>query len=180
MSAIDILPIPSEPPLLAPYGVAFIEALLAAHEALLAEPLIPAGVPAPDAVVWLYGTPELAVVAHDTQADPCFVYANRAAQRCFERPWAELVGMPSRLSAEAPERAERAAMLQQVARHGFLRGYRGLRVAASGRRFWIEEGTIWNVLHADGTPWGQAACFRPPEPAGAASRFRANVPGPPR
>jgi hypothetical protein len=146
----------------APYDVAFVEALLAAHEELLGSALVPRGLSAAEAVPWLYRESELAVVAHDTQADPCFVYANAAAQRCFERPWAELVGMPSRLSAEAPERAERAAMLEQVARHGFIRDYRGLRVAASGRRFWIEGGIIWNVRHAHGQLWGQAACFRPP------------------
>ena len=53
--------------------------------------------PTADAVAWLYLNSELAVVVHDTQPDPCFIYANIAAQRCFERPWAELVGMPSRL-----------------------------------------------------------------------------------
>lgn len=146
----------------APYDVAFVTALLAAYETLLSEALVPSRVSASDAATWLYWQSELAVVAHDTQADPCFVYANVAAQRCFERSWAELVGMPSRLSAEAPQRAERAAMLEQVARHGFIRAYRGLRVAASGRRFWIEEGIVWNVRHADGLHWGQAACFRPP------------------
>lgn len=128
----------------------------------MSEPLVPREVPAADAVAWLYREAALAVVAHDTQADPCFVYANVAAQRCFERPWGELVGMPSRLSAEAPERAERAAMLEQVARQGFIRDYRGLRVAASGRRFWIEGGLIWNVRRSDGSLWGQAACFHPP------------------
>lgn len=146
----------------APYDIPFVAALLAAYEALLCDALIPPHVPTADAVAWLYLNSELAVVAHDTQPDPCFIYANIAAQRCFERPWAELVGMPSRLSAEAPERAERAAMLEQVARHGFLRGYRGQRVTASGRRFWIEGGIIWNIPRADGAPWGQAACFRPP------------------
>jgi hypothetical protein len=150
------------PHALASYDVKFIEALLAAYELALSESLVPAHVAATDAVAWLYGEAELAVVAHDTQPDPCFVYANVAAQRCFERPWAQLVGMPSRFSAEAPERGARAAMLEQVARFGFLRDYRGVRISGSGRRFWIEGGVIWNVRRADGALWGQAACFRPP------------------
>lgn len=152
---------PPQPP--APYDVAFVEALLAAYAYAMSESLVPRHVKATDAAVWLYGEAEIAVVAHDTQADPCFVYANCAAQRCFERPWGELVGMPSRFSAEAPERAERAATLEQVARYGFIRDYRGLRVAGSGRRFWIEGGVIWNVRNAEGTLWGQAACFLPPK-----------------
>jgi len=150
----------------APYDVDFVQALLAAYASALSESLVPPHVAAADAPRWLYAEAELAVVAHDTHADPCFVYANLAAQRCFERPWAELVGMPSRLSAEAPERAARAAMLEQVTRHGFMRDYRGLRVSGSGRRFWIEGGVIWNVRRADATLWGQAACFRPPSVQG--------------
>lgn len=144
------------------YDVRFVEALLAAYELALSESLVPPHVGTADVAAWLYAEAELAVVAHDTQPDPCFIYANAAAQRCFERPWGELVGMPSRLSAEAPERSERALMLERVAAHGFLRGYRGLRVSASGRRFWIEGGVIWNVRRGDGSLWGQAACFRPP------------------
>lgn len=144
------------------YDVSFVEALLVAYQSALSESLVPPRVPMADAAAWLYAEAELAVVAHDTRADPCFVYANLCAQRCFERSWEQLIGMPSRLSAEAPERAERAAMLERVASHGFIRDYRGLRVAASGRRFWIEGGIIWNVRRADGSPWGQAACFRPP------------------
>jgi hypothetical protein len=142
------------------YDLGFVDALLTSYATLLSEPLVPAGVAPADAAAWLYETTEFAVLAHDTQDDPRFVYANLEAQRRFERPWEELVGMPSRLSAEAPERAERAAMLAQVAQHGFSRDYRGLRVASSGRRFWIERGIIWNVRGPDGAPWGQAASFR--------------------
>lgn len=149
----------------APYDVTFVEALIAAYASAVSEALVPPSVPKARAAAWLYAESPLAVVAHDTQADPRFVYANRTAQGCFERPWSELVGMPSRLSAEAPERAERAAVLEAVARQGFVRGYRGLRVASSGRRFWIEDGVIWNVRDAQGLLVSQAACFRPPSSA---------------
>lgn len=147
-----------------PYDVTFVEALLASYARLLSvpllpQPLAPVQVSSAQRAAWLYEVPELAVVAHDTAADPCFVYANLAAQRCFERSWDEFVGLPSRLSAEAPERNARAEMLAQVAQHGFLRGYRGLRVAASGHRFWIEQGIIWNIQGPDGVARGQAALF---------------------
>jgi hypothetical protein len=142
-----------------PLDPAFIDALLTSYATLLGEPLVPASVAPAQAAAWLYGAAEFAVLAHDTEEDPCFVYANLAAQRCFERSWEELVGMPSRLSAEAPNRAERASMLAQVKQHGFIRDYRGLRIAKSGRRFWIEQGIVWNIARADGTPWGQAAMF---------------------
>ena len=70
---------------------------------------------------------------HNTDADPKFIYANRCAQTCFEYSWDELIGLPSRLSAEAPERAERQALLDAVAKNSFMSGYRGIRVAKSGR-----------------------------------------------
>jgi hypothetical protein len=149
----------------APYDVAFVDALLSSYALSLSEPLVPSHLALADAAAWLYGQAEFALLAHDTQDDPRFVYANVAAQRCFERPWEELVGMPSRLSAEAPDRAERAAMLEQVTKDGFSRGYRGLRVARSGRRFWIEQGIIWNVRGPTGVLLGQAASFRETVPA---------------
>ncbi|XSG81455.1 MAG: MEKHLA domain-containing protein [Methyloligella sp. ZOD6] len=108
---------------------------------------------------WLYAQAPFAVLAHNTEADPRFVYANRCAQACFEMGWDEIVGMPSRLSAEAPEREDRQRLLDAVARDGFVDGYRGIRIAKSGRRFFIEDGTIWQLIDPQGTVRGQAATF---------------------
>lgn len=107
---------------------------------------------------WLYQAP-FALVSHDDQADPRFNYANLTAQRLFERSWEVFVGLPSRLSAEAPLREERQRLLDQVARHGYIDDYRGVRISRSGRRFRIERATVWNVTAADGRLIGQAACF---------------------
>jgi len=148
-----------------PYSPSLVERLLASHLTLTSQPLVPAHVAADQTARWLYEDAPFAVLAHDTQADPRFVYANLHAQRCFERAWSELVGMPSRLSAELPAQAERAAALAQVAQKGFATGYRGVRIAKSGRRFWIEQGTLWNVLDESGAHIGQAACFRETRPA---------------
>ena len=65
----------------APYEAAFVEALLASYAALLREPLVPPHVPPADAAAWLYAEAGFAVLAHDTQPDPSFVYANLEAQR---------------------------------------------------------------------------------------------------
>ena len=99
------------------------------------------------------------VVAHGTDQDPKFIYANKAAQKCFKYSWEEFMSLPSRLSAEAPDRAERQSLLDDVARNGFLSGYQGLRVAKSGRRFIIEDGVVWELLDRDGMRHGQAATF---------------------
>jgi len=99
------------------------------------------------------------VVAHNTDSDPKFIYANRCAQTCFEYSWDEFIGLPSRLSAEAPERAERQALLDAVAKNSFMSGYRGIRVAKSGRRFLIEDGVIWKLIDEKGIRRGAAATF---------------------
>lgn len=114
---------------------------------------------------WLYYQAPFCLLAHDGASDPRFVYANVAAQRCFEYAAHELLGLPSRLSAEAPDRAERDALLRTVTTQGYAEGYRGLRVAKSGRRFWIENVTVWNVLDPSGRWKGQAAVYRRTTPA---------------
>jgi len=106
----------------------------------------------------LYAAP-FVVLAHGTEPDPCFNYANLAAQRLFERSWDEFVGLPSRLSAEAPERQERERLLARVTAHGFIDDYSGIRIAKSGRRFRILRATVWNLNDTNGHPLGQAATF---------------------
>lgn len=108
---------------------------------------------------WLYQAAPFAVLAHDRSEDPRFFYANRQAQVCFEYSWEEFVGMPSRLSAEAPDREERQRLLDSVTTKGFIDNYRGLRIAKSGRRFWIEDATVWQLVSPDGENVGQAAMF---------------------
>ena len=108
---------------------------------------------------WLYSEAPFALLAHNTEADPCFIYANRTAQSCFEYSWEEFLQLRSRFSAEAPDRLERQRQLEEVARTGYVSGYRGIRVARSGRRFWIENGVIWQLVDAQGRCHGQAAVF---------------------
>jgi len=133
----------------------FFALLTESYARLVGAPLVPPGRDAD----WLYREAPFVVVAHDTDQDPKFIYANKAAQKRFEYSWEEFMSLPSRLSAEAPDRAERQSLLDEVARNGFLSGYRGLRVAKSGRRFIIEDGVVWELLDRDGMRHGQAATF---------------------
>src|SRR5262249_11718739 len=96
----------------------------------------------------------------NTEPDPRFIYANRTAQTCFEYSWDEFTSLRSRFSAEAPDRIERQRLLDAVTRDGFVTGYRGVRIAKSGRRFRIEGGTVWQLYDVGGTWRGQAAVFR--------------------
>ena len=108
---------------------------------------------------WLYRAAPFVLLAHNTDADPRFIYANRAAQACFGYFWDEFVTLPSRLSAEPGLRETRQAALDSVARDGFVAGYSGIRIAKSGRRFRILDAVIWQLIDAAGTFHGQAATF---------------------
>jgi hypothetical protein len=108
----------------------------------------------------LYNAP-FALVSHDTAEDPVFNYANQTALKLFEFSWEEFVLLPSRLSAESVDQAERARLLAEVASKGFIRDYRGLRISKTGKRFLIKKAIVWNLLDAKtGLYKGQAACFR--------------------
>lgn len=100
-----------------------------------------------------------AIVSHGTEADPIFNYANATALRLFDMTWQQFTVLPSRKSAEAPNRSERARLLESVSQHGFIQHYSGVRVAASGRRFHIFNATVWNLHDGSGRYCGQAAAF---------------------
>jgi hypothetical protein len=143
-----------------PYDPAQAALLLGSHHALTGRPLLPivTAETQDQAAQRLYAAP-FVVLAHDNSADPLFTYANLAAQRLFEMRWDEIVGLPSRLSAEAPAREERERLLERVAAQGFIDDYTGVRIAKSGRRFRIQRATVWNLVDSSGRRVGQATMF---------------------
>jgi hypothetical protein len=99
------------------------------------------------------------LVSHGTEADPVLNYGNAAALKLWEMSWEELTRTPSRLTAEVPNREERARLLAAVTKHGFIDDYAGIRISKNGRRFRIAQATVWNLLDEKGNPAGQAAMF---------------------
>jgi hypothetical protein len=99
------------------------------------------------------------LLSHNAEADPILTYGNRTALDLFELDWDRLTRMPSRLTAEAPDREERARLLAEVAAKGYIDHYSGVRVSASGRRFLIEGAVVWNLIDQQGLYRGQAATF---------------------
>jgi hypothetical protein len=134
-------------------------ALIASYYCFVGHPLLPSGIPEADHARWLYEDAPFCVLAHNTDAEPRFVYANMAAQGCFEYSWKEFLALPSRLLVEIRFQAERQRLLDTVTRDGFVSGYRGLRLTKSGRRFWIESGVVWQLVNPRGEVYGQAATF---------------------
>ncbi|MEO8374836.1 MAG: MEKHLA domain-containing protein [Sphingomonas bacterium] len=114
--------------------------------------------PAEDIAHALWTAPRV-IVAHDTEADPIFFFGNLAALDQFEMSIDQFTAMPSRLSAEPMLREQRQALLESVARDGFVDDIAGIRISANGRGFHIERATVWNLIDEHGNVHGQAATF---------------------
>jgi hypothetical protein len=132
--------------------------LLESFRRLTGRELLPPAADPVETARRLYHAP-FVVLSHDTAADPVFTYANLTAQRLFAMPWPRIVGLPSRYSAEPLAREERQRLLERVASHGYIDDYRGVRVSSTGKRFWVQQATVWNLVDADGNIAGQAATF---------------------
>lgn len=99
------------------------------------------------------------LVSHNTDPVPIFNYGNQAALAAFELSWSKFIQLASRDSAETVVQADREVLMDKARQDGFIDNYRGIRISSSGRRFWIERATIWNVVDGAGTYRGQAAMF---------------------
>ncbi len=99
------------------------------------------------------------VVSHGVEPAPILNYGNQAALDLWELSWEQFIQTPSRLTAEADERTERDRMLMQARAKGYYDGYRGVRISSTGKRFFVEQAVIWNVIDPAGHRIGQAATF---------------------
>jgi hypothetical protein len=127
-------------------------------EELLGYPLINTGIDDNDSAEQLFYAP-FVLLSHDATSDPVFNYANAQGLELFELSWEELITLPSRLSAEPLEQAERDKLLARVSERGFIEDYRGVRISKTGKRFKIDNAIVWNLTDEDGVYQGQAACF---------------------
>ncbi len=152
--------VPNEPPWLSEGNLRIAATILACHQSLFGRPLLVGSETWPDrqAAQELFGATPV-VLAHDGGADPRLTYANAAALRLWDRSWASMVGMPSRLTAEPLERQARRVSLELALRHGAIANYTGTRVNRHGRRFRIQGARLWNLQGGSGQHLGQAACF---------------------
>jgi len=100
-----------------------------------------------------------AVVSHDTASDPVFNYANLKALELFELSWKNFTQLPSRLSAEAVNQAERERLLAEVSEKGYIDHYEGVRISSTGKRFLIRNAIVWNLIDKNQCYKGQAAWF---------------------
>jgi len=148
-----------------PETIAWLQCLLDSFHCWTGRELLPRDGPPEEQARALFRAP-FVVVSHGTEADPVLNYGNQAALDLWEMAWEQLTRTPSRLTAEPMNREERARMLAVAAAEGYFAGYRGVRISASGKRFLVEDATVWNVVDGSGLLIGQAATFARWTPVG--------------
>jgi len=141
-----------------PHLIAHCELMLGSYQKLLGKPLVAANTLERSGLAGLFNAP-FALLSHNTQTPPVFNYGNQLALNLFERSWEAFTQLPSRQSAEADERSERERLLQLVNQQGYIEDYRGVRISATGKRFYIDQTTVWNLVDDAGVYQGQAAAI---------------------
>jgi len=94
-----------------------------------------------------------------TEEDPVLNYGNQKALDLWGMDWAAFTRTPGRCTAEPMERIERMRFLETVRTQGYVDDYRGVRISSTGRRFEIQQATVWNLIDDKGRYAGQAATF---------------------
>lgn len=100
------------------------------------------------------------ILSHGIEPDPILNYGNKLALTLWEMTPEQFHSTPSRLTAEPMERAERESFLKEVTSNGFVSNYTGIRISRTGKRFFIKQATVWNLIDAEGGYCGQAATFK--------------------
>ena len=108
---------------------------------------------------WIECASPYAILAHNKDDDPQFVYANQTAIEAFAYPINEIIGLKSKFSATEKDRTERSILLKQVKERGIAFNYSGPRVNKLGEIFQIHHGIVWNVYNLNQQEIGQAALF---------------------
>ncbi|MCU8059120.1 MEKHLA domain-containing protein [Shewanella sp. SM34] len=108
---------------------------------------------------WLHHEAPYSILAHNTDIDPYFIYANQYALECFEYLREEISRLPSRLSTPVSEQQKRQLLLDELTNKGIVHGYSGVRITRTGKSFNIYNGAIWQLKDSDGKLWGQGALF---------------------
>lgn len=144
--------------MITPFLIDHTACLLQSYRNWTGRNLVPASGSPEDRARFLFEEP-FVVISHGIEDDPVLNYGNQAALRLWEMSWEEFTKMPSRLTAEPMEQAERARLLSEVSKNGYMDGYRGIRVTKTGRRFRVESARVWNLLDGRNRYCGQAATF---------------------
>jgi hypothetical protein len=73
--------------------------------------------------------------------------------------WEDFTCLPSRLSAEQVNQAERDRLLAEVMGKGYIDNYEGVRITSTGKKFQIRNAVVWNLMDNNHPYKGQSAWF---------------------
>jgi phosphoribosylanthranilate isomerase len=138
--------------------VPHIQMLLRSYRHWLKEDLIPMSADPMDNAYRLFHA-DRAVLSGTADEDQILNFGNLTTLRLWEMDWDTLTRMPSRYTAEPMHRDEREAFLKRVRENGYVDDYQGIRISSTGKRFRIEQATVWNLIDDKGVYCGQAATF---------------------
>ncbi|PHV61203.1 MEKHLA domain-containing protein [Cyanobacterium aponinum UTEX 3222] len=102
---------------------------------------------------------DFVVLSHNNKPDPIYNYGNQQALDLWEMNWQQLIQTPSRNTTEPISREEREALLKEANLKGYITNYGGVRVSSTGKRYLIQDITLWNLFDSNGEYCGQAATF---------------------
>jgi hypothetical protein len=99
------------------------------------------------------------VISHGIEADPIYNYGNKSGLILWERSWEELRKTPSRTSAEPLLREERQQLLTETKNQEYVINRQAIRISKTGKKYQINDITIWNLYNQKNKYCGQAATF---------------------
>lgn len=101
----------------------------------------------------------MAVLSHNTDADPCYNYGNLQALQLWEMSWEELIITPSKSTTESTMRSQRSQFLTEAMKKGYITNCEGVRTSRTGKKYRIDHITLWNLIDEQNSYYGQAATF---------------------
>ncbi|HAC64741.1 MAG TPA: MEKHLA domain-containing protein [Cyanothece sp. UBA12306] len=138
--------------------ISWSQLLLDSYQKLLAKELITRTDNAQENAKALFLSP-IVVVSHGKEANPIFNYGNQTALNLWEMSWQEFIQTPSKSPVNPDEIEQREELLKTVKNKGFVENYRGIRSSRTGKKFWIKNVTVWNIIDVNSNIVGQAATF---------------------
>ena len=103
---------------------------------------------------------DFALLTHRGDERATLNYGNRFALGLWEMDWSSFIATPSGDTAPHNASTARDLLMEKVSKDNFVTGYEGERISRSGRRFLIEDVTVWRLLDEQGQSFGMAAFFR--------------------
>ena len=142
------------------YHALFVARVVEAFARVTAKSLVDEAGLDPDALGRSAYFGDFALLCHRGGADAVLNYGNAFALRLWQCDWSSFVTTPSAATTPMEVSGARDLLMQKVSRDNFVRGYSGERIDRTGRRFLIQDVTVWRLLDAAGNSFGMAAFFR--------------------